>query len=482
MPSQSRHIKKFEKGQGYDMRVAKTIVLFIQKEAVKKMSKKYRIFWKIIVNAYGGKIQAYKEVSLWDISNKNGLCQEQWLRKPLQVEICIPEEDENDFRQVPESLRNVFVNADQIIFDGGFLRITDDGLKNDLYEFEKEIPNFDASRDVENIASHVETLIGNPSNVAGFLIEFIKIKLNVLFNQEQLDGKRCEAVNALQTLVELNVCEWLNKLFDIIASVIESESESLITGRCSDFLESFDAQFLNANLVLQQALLENISPEIFDLILEVVGDGSMQMVSEEARLEFIESFGRLLEGCFPANDGTVEEVNKHLYFKGENIRLEVEFETNDPNSENVAPLFCYAQGVGRDSDEHFDNGRITLKEIKGGQNGRTATVEISNNDLKSETDYRIKGSRVLTFFEDKDREGVKNPYFELLVDAIPLKLTSDPLKAIHEHWFDTQRKVFYVGYIPSPSEVALSKDTFHGGLRRLVFDPNASCPGCVGGV
>ena len=107
----------------------------------------YKIFWKITVSASEGKIEAYKDVSLWDIRSSNAISRVISLRKPLQVEVCelerkgITEAEKEtrykglyeEYYAVAQSVleeQKVFVEGDNIVFNGGFLRILDDGLKN----------------------------------------------------------------------------------------------------------------------------------------------------------------------------------------------------------------------------------------------------------------------------------------------------------------------------------------------------------------
>jgi len=76
-------------------------------------------------------------------------------------------------------------------------------------------------------------------------------------------------------------------------------------------------------------------------------------------------------------------------------------------------------------------------------------------------------------------------YFEFLADSMPLVVKEGPpgllpvenVGADGGHYFVSN---YYpdIGYKPALSELEQAS-LFHGYIRRLVFDPNSSCPGCA---
>ena len=88
------------------------------------------------------------------------------------------------------------------------------------------------------------------------------------------------------------------------------------------------------------------------------------------------------------------------------------------------------------------------------------------------------GFHLFTVQQDADRWKRNSNYLEFYVDSIQLneKRHKIPGETIAQHYFSTGESNIYIGFDPDSDP----KKFFKGLIRRLVFDPNASCLGCVG--
>lgn len=187
-----------------------------------------------------------------------------------------------------------------------------------------------------------------------------------------------------------------------------------------------------------------------------------------------------------------------IYY-GENIRLEADIELV-PTDEDPAfyPIFYFPQ----ESNINLPN-NIILGEYAQGIN-RVALWRISESTEILTSVFRLEGPHLLVVSEDRNRprttpiwneNNLERPYFETVINAVAVapQYGNDPNES---HMFGTGWRKFYIGYAPNKlSHVdyvnkrvegltadhllrKAKKKTFVGYVRRIVFDPNASCIGC----
>jgi hypothetical protein len=185
---------------------------------------------------------------------------------------------------------------------------------------------------------------------------------------------------------------------------------------------------------------------------------------------------------------------------GRNIYLEVELNTwfeHIGTSEKMAggPIFHYPQ-VHYSANNCND---LLLSEVPDSQKNKTKRLEWQ---IQEEIDGRGLANVTRPFFVDDFHLIVINQEecggiakFNYLVDAVPaLPEPNRPPASVQfpyngclgEHFdsneettgiypFSTGPLNFYIGYNPTTNP----NRSFHGQIRRLVFDPNASCLGCT---
>jgi hypothetical protein len=154
---------------------------------------------------------------------------------------------------------------------------------------------------------------------------------------------------------------------------------------------------------------------------------------------------------------------------GRNIYIEVELDLLGNTALN--PIFFAKQNAVQD-----------LALIVNKANDMQSIIwSISDNYYETYL-YKVDGNYWLNINQDRNRSPNSNEptYFEFLADNIPLKVNSDKQEpedrrsgdTDHSHYFSYEPIEWYIGHIPNTDKY------FQGSIRRLVFDPNASCPGC----
>jgi len=216
-----------------------------------------------------------------------------------------------------------------------------------------------------------------------------------------------------------------------------------------------------------------------------------------------EFVSKLFSGCTPEKLGTSDTGRQEPI--GRNIYLEAEVDLDISDEKLVFPLFYLPQE--NPSSEKYGAVRLAVKRrMATKKNEGVEDYEnqlfwwISNKQYTESNPYELDGMHSLTVSQDtnwlKAIDDIPHPdvslvYFEYYVNSIALNtilelktLPSDvPNKQVvnidtHrdyvvQHKFGVGEKEFYVGYDLENSEV------FRGKIRRIFFDPNASCPECI---
>lgn len=200
---------------------------------------------------------------------------------------------------------------------------------------------------------------------------------------------------------------------------------------------------------------------------------------------------------------------------GRNIYLEADYAINEPHNinnptESTVFYFCQLK-TDCDSDKF-----VELKEKVGLQADNTLSENVQSitwsiyegNDqdgqqklfLTREPSAALVGHHLVVVNQDQDllmdklnahlqdngndsaaqmlevglrsRESWTQPYFEILLDTIPLSIEDE--LTIGTFPFTNGKINFYVGANPNNPDGSQLK----GSLKRLVFDPNSSCPSC----
>lgn len=160
------------------------------------------------------------------------------------------------------------------------------------------------------------------------------------------------------------------------------------------------------------------------------------------------------------------------YYVGENIRLEVEFKAEGAGNH---PLFHHRQFY---TSGDSPGAVLAMEKIQAPENERTAVWEVNapGATIRSEN-YCINKNEPHNLVVSQDQNFIflaetrdDQRYFEFLLDAVPIR---HPLLDDATHLFHTGEETIYVGYSPD-----VGSDTLRGSIRRIVFDPNASCVDC----
>ena len=312
-----------------------------------------RVFWKIIVEGNGNSLRTVKELALWGQVERSG--QPVWNRLlwkqiPLQVEIGPPE---RVGRHRDQSV--ISVEDGYIFFKGGYLKIWDTSLVEDL----------------------------------------------------RVSGREIDPANAGASAV---------------TGVLGGEP---LTADDDSNLE----KFINA--------VQN---------------------STEAELELSGKNPQFTRGDYDDKQGE----NPPSYYAGYNVRLELEYGV-DRAQDGLNPLFFYPQDPERVGPVGF----IEL-DVKKSADEHQLIWQISNSGPLTPNRYCLEEFHLATV--NQETEEPHKPLFEFLADALPLGKEGDSSKESHP--FSKFGRYFYVGYSPVNEEI------FRGYIKRLMFDPNASCFGC----
>jgi hypothetical protein len=131
----------------------------------------------------------------------------------------------------------------------------------------------------------------------------------------------------------------------------------------------------------------------------------------------------------------------------------------------------------------FNEVRFSLSNSKNDLKNNQASLKLDIANQRPDDGYRTESYELLdtdfhrlTVLQDGDRKKLdkKHHYFEFYVDALQLSELSrpNPGATIAQHYFSTGESVIYIGYDP------LTELGFRGAIKRVMFDPNASCPEC----
>lgn len=197
---------------------------------------------------------------------------------------------------------------------------------------------------------------------------------------------------------------------------------------------------------------------------------------------------------------------------GKNIHFEAEFDIR-PSQQSFQPLFFYSQD---DSSERKDRGNIQLGIQQQAKGENSIFWEISHQRFRTNP-YSLSGKQYVvvsqdanwlqmpdmqtpTSIEESHSNQEKGPqaHFEFFVNSVALKtkyslislpfsqfvwrqMTKDVDKNSYidrkvNHPLGIGQRVFFVGHRPQENG---ESGTFQGSIRRIFFDPNASCPTCV---
>jgi hypothetical protein len=121
------------------------------------------------------------------------------------------------------------------------------------------------------------------------------------------------------------------------------------------------------------------------------------------------------------------------------------------------------------------------------QNLKIGDPRIDEEDGSDQNEYHTESYELLDtdfhrikVLQDGDRKKLREKfhYFEFYVDMLQLSENTheESGTTIAQHYFSTGESVIYIGYDPI-TDIQNPK-FFKGAIRRLVFDPNASCPEC----
>lgn len=188
---------------------------------------------------------------------------------------------------------------------------------------------------------------------------------------------------------------------------------------------------------------------------------------------------------------------------GKNIHLEVEFESerrgvaNDtvedsPQQaaygayENLLfhPIFFFPQNSNDPKQGGEPYGQIYFGESIH-DNQHIPYWGISHSGTTTDR-YELDEStlhQVIISHDANRKQNIGNtqePYFEFFANSIGLKGETEIIG--ENHFFGKGERIFYVGYAPAKPEILSDgvqfKKIFRGGIRRIFFDPNSTCPTC----
>lgn len=159
---------------------------------------------------------------------------------------------------------------------------------------------------------------------------------------------------------------------------------------------------------------------------------------------------------------TFAEFKGKTYYAGYNVRLEADFALEE-GAETNHPIFFFRQDPADPAV-----GNVSL-DVSKRSNQHEATWGISRRKDYKLHPYYLREPH--SFTVNQDRIDDKHARFSFLADALPL-ITKDPSSS-PGHAFSKDGGVFYVGFFPD------GQTTLRGYVRRIVFDPNASCLGCA---
>lgn len=210
----------------------------------------------------------------------------------------------------------------------------------------------------------------------------------------------------------------------------------------------------------------------------IVTDPGLHVHIDEWRLDPDRFSG--LSGATRTAIENLPNVLGSIYW-GENVRVVADFASNLGDCD--APLICLPQ-----EGTTAVPGNLVIAERQDSivADGRRCVFKIASLDLATEfvsNIFQLEGARVfhqLNVGQDRDID-VSDPRnrFEPLIGAIPLAW--DIEDTMYEKYpfglppFDSF--VFYVGF--EPNEDTEEHMQFLGEIKRLVFDPNASCIECT---
>lgn len=186
---------------------------------------------------------------------------------------------------------------------------------------------------------------------------------------------------------------------------------------------------------------------------------------------------RIAQGKDPDNN-QFQIQNGAAYYVGRNILLEAEFETDKIGTH---PIFYHPKHSvpSNMAGTRPKPGAIYAQEENGHAGERKATWEISPDRFDSDS-YHLVGLHTLHVSQDENfiqhngsssNSPQQGRYFEFLVDTIPIR---KPAIDDSVHLFDTGKTRFYIGFSPDLGQDRILR----GCIRRIVFDPNASCLAC----
>jgi hypothetical protein len=166
------------------------------------------------------------------------------------------------------------------------------------------------------------------------------------------------------------------------------------------------------------------------------------------------------------SDSVRPESDGPAYYAGYNVRLEVEFAAERSNDEKRYPLFYYPQDPANSKI-----GQIVL-EVEKKADEHSLHWQISGDPAVSPLPYHLEEIHTVTV--NQETEDPFEPLFEFLVDAIPLGKKGNQNR--DTHLFSKTGRFFYIGFIPDAEKE--DAEPFRGYIKRLMFDPNASCGSC----
>lgn len=288
--------------------------------------------------------------------------------------------------------------------------------------------------------------------------------------------------------------------FPMIVEICESGEE------CDQDDKKGKAVAENCQLGLENCYLKVLDPGL-RYQASKMGLGLQGLYLETLPVQVVETVEKYLnnieDGKDPIDDGGCKKENNieddrskcqftiidhELYYVGENIRLETEFTAD---TEGLHPLFLYPKyseltGLKRS----FHKGMVYAHENNLGPDGKREATWVVSQDtvtcldsLERKVDsesrgiyfsdpYLLAGQHLLIVSQDQNFgavPGVVQPYFEFLVDTIPIRT---PQTNDAAHLFYTGPQCFYIGFCPGLRLNDLLR------IKRIMFDPHSSCYGC----
>lgn len=326
-----------------------------------------RIFWKFNLNAGGGHIHASIDAVLWKFENGQSE-QVEWRRQPLRVEIC--QLENGGLVVAPDHLNKVYVHGENIIFNGGFLKVYDPGLKGIYFKWKDQIPEFANSLPYnikeqvietelresvkarqqyeEDLRAHIRCTNTLMMEIAGLLNRVTEIDELVTETEEidvaaeEIDGNTTGINTDLKEIILFlqsreRTCDFLIKcdpfvneytkfVKDIIIPALTKSDERFKSQLEHDFgpWDQIDDSVLRNEILL--------APYAVELVKAISSVEPIFLGSEEKQ-KWLDRILSSLMGCTPTvPEYLVVSRTTDVFYRGENIRLEVEFEpeTHDP--------------------------------------------------------------------------------------------------------------------------------------------------------